>query len=172
MPPRDPQTPRSTAGTSPRVLQKRNVETLYPSLACEGKRAVRRAHGGAGLRCRKKRMPSRNEADTGFDVTRHESEPTSDGCFVARQHEELPAGGNANGDNGSTVDRCALHPTREGSFAWVSRRGLDHYSLITGPAEELAFEGLEPYEGKLSRTVLRGALGWQQPGPTRFRSRQ
>ena len=109
-------------------------------------------------------MPSRNEADTGFDVTRHESEPTSDGCFVARQHEELPAGGNANGDNGSTVDRCALHPTREGSFAWVSRRGLDHYSLITGPAEELAFEGLEPYEGKLSRTVLRGARASNSPG--------
>ena len=109
-------------------------------------------------------MPSRNEADTGFDVTRHESEPTSDGCFVARQHEELPAGGNANGDNGSTVDRCALHPTREGSFTWVSRRGLDHYNLITGPAEELAFEGLEPYEGKLSRTVLRGAWVGNNPG--------
>ena len=109
-------------------------------------------------------MPSRNEADTGFDVTRHESEPTSDGCFVARQHEELPAGGNANGDNGSTVDRCALHPTREGSFTWVSRRGLDHYSLITGPAEELAFEGLEPYEGKLSRAVLRGAWAGNSPG--------
>ncbi len=38
-------------------------------------------------------MPSRNEADTGFDVTWHESEPTSDGCFVARQHEELPQEG-------------------------------------------------------------------------------
>ncbi len=50
--------------------------------------------------------------------------------------------------------------TREGSFTWVSRRRLDHYNLVTGPAEELAFEGLEPYEGKLSRTVLRGALGW------------
>ena len=112
---------------------------------------------GAGLRCRKKRMPACTEGDTGFDVTRHESEPTSDGCFVARQHEELPAGGNANGDNGSTVDRCALHPTREGSFTWVSRRGLDHYNLITGPAEELAFEGLEPYEGKLSRVVVRPA---------------
>ena len=57
---------------------------------------------------------------------------------------------------------------REGSFTWVSQRRVNQYDLLTGPAEELAFEGLEPYEGKLSCTVLRGALGWQQPGPTRW----
>ncbi len=64
------------------------------------------------MRGRKKRMPSCNETDTGLDVTRHESEPTSDGCFVAREHEELPPRGNANGDNGSSVDRCTLCPDR------------------------------------------------------------
>jgi len=36
-----------------------------------------------------------------------------------------------------------------------------------GQLRSWLFEGLEPYEGKLSRTVLRGAQGWQQPGPTR-----
>ncbi len=77
-------------------------------------------------------MPSCNEADTGFDVTRHESESTSDGCFVAREHEELPAGGKANDDDGSTVDRCALCPTREGSFTWVSQRWLEAYNPVTG----------------------------------------
>ena len=35
--------------------------------------------------CRKKRRPSCNEADTGFNVTRHESEPTSDRSFSARE---------------------------------------------------------------------------------------
>jgi len=37
---------------------------------------------------RKKRMPSCNGADTGFNVTRHESEPTSDWSFFAREHAE------------------------------------------------------------------------------------
>ncbi len=35
--------------------------------------------------CRKKRKPSCNGADTGLNVTRHESEPTSDGSFFARE---------------------------------------------------------------------------------------
>ncbi len=45
------------------------------------------------MRGRKKRMPPCNEADTGFDVTRNESEPTSDWCFVVREREELPVEG-------------------------------------------------------------------------------
>ncbi len=48
--------------------------------------------------------------------------------------------------------KVALREYREGDWSG--------YHPITGPAGELAFEGLEPYEGKLSRTVLRGALGW------------
>ena len=59
------------------------METPY--LSRKGKQAVRRAHGGAGQGCRKKRMPSCNRADTGLNVTRHESEPTSDRSFVARE---------------------------------------------------------------------------------------
>jgi RNA-directed DNA polymerase len=37
---------------------------------------------------RKKRIPSCNGADTGFNVTRHESEPTSDWSFFAREPAE------------------------------------------------------------------------------------
>lgn len=61
---------------------------------------VRKAHGSAGLRCRKKRMPSCNEVDTGFNVTRHESEQTSDGFFIAREFGEPPLWRKANDSNG------------------------------------------------------------------------
>jgi hypothetical protein len=59
------------------------------------------------LRSRKKRRPPCSEADTGFDVTRHESEPTSDRSIFAREFGEPTARGKANGDNGEAVDRCA-----------------------------------------------------------------
>ena len=62
------------------------METPY--LSREGKQAVRRADRGAGLGRRKKRRPSCNGADTGLKVTRHESEPTSDGSFLARERVE------------------------------------------------------------------------------------
>ena len=62
------------------------METPY--LSRKGQRTARRAHRGAGLGRRKKRMPPCNEADTGLKVTRHESEPTSDGSFIAREQAE------------------------------------------------------------------------------------
>lgn len=62
------------------------METPY--LSRKGKRAARRAEGGAGLGRRKKRRPSCNAADTGCNITRHESEPTSDGSFSARECAE------------------------------------------------------------------------------------
>jgi RNA-directed DNA polymerase len=42
----------------------------------------------AGLGGRKKRRPFCNGADTGFNVTRHESEPTSDWSFFARERAD------------------------------------------------------------------------------------
>jgi hypothetical protein len=66
------------------------VETPY--LSRKGKQTARRADGGAGLGGRKKRMPSCNGADTGLNVTRHESEPTSDWSFAAREQEEPSQG--------------------------------------------------------------------------------
>src|SRR6202789_3583589 len=62
---------------NPTHFYRRNVGTPYRSL--RGQLAARLAYGGAGLGCRKKRMPGCNGPDTGWDITRHESEPTSDG---------------------------------------------------------------------------------------------
>ena len=61
-----------------------NAETPYRSPSGES-RPQGLAYGGAGLGCRKKRMPGCNGSDTGLNVTRHESEPTSDGSYIARE---------------------------------------------------------------------------------------
>lgn len=44
-----------------------------------------------------------NGADTGLNVPRHESEPTSDWSFVARKFEELFERGKANDGNVKTI---------------------------------------------------------------------
>src|SRR3954452_6731778 len=59
--------------------------------------AARRGDRCAGLRCRKKRTPRCNGADTGCNITGRESEPTSDGSFVAREFDEPPARETAEG---------------------------------------------------------------------------
>lgn len=62
----------------------RNAETPYRSLSGEGMpQGI--AFSDAGLGCRKKRRPCCNGADTGLNVTRHESAPTSDGSYLARE---------------------------------------------------------------------------------------
>jgi hypothetical protein len=71
---------------NPMDFSRRNVETSYSPL--RGQYAVRRAYGGAGLGCRKKRMPGYNGPDTGGNITRHESEPTSDGSYIAKESTE------------------------------------------------------------------------------------
>ena len=69
-------------------------------------------------------------------------------------------GGKANDDDGSAVDRCALR--LKGKVASREYREGGWVAKIRSPGQlrSWLFEGLEPYEGKLSRTVLRGALGW------------
>jgi len=71
---------------NPMNSNRRNVETPYRSL--RGRQAARPVVGGAGLGCRKKRMPDCNGSDTGWNITRHESELTSDGSYVAREYVE------------------------------------------------------------------------------------
>jgi hypothetical protein len=71
---------------NPMNSNRRNVETLYRSL--RGRQAARSVFGGVGLGCWKKRMPDGNGPDTGWNITRHESEPTSDGSYVAREYVE------------------------------------------------------------------------------------
>jgi hypothetical protein len=86
---------------------------VTPYLSRKGKRAARRADGGAGLGCRKKRTPSCNEADTGFNVTRHESEPTSDGSFSAREQAEASRKGRGQSEATARPDAGALPTWRE-----------------------------------------------------------
>ena len=71
--------------------------SLIDAKALASGRAVRRTDRCAGLRCRKKRRPCCNGADTGCNITGRESEPTSDGCLVARKHDEPSERENANG---------------------------------------------------------------------------
>ena len=104
VPPRGRQcSPVDSRYLTPHRLQKRNVETPY--LSRKGKQAARRADGGAGLGCRKKRRPSCNGADTGFNVTRHESEQTSDRCLFARAYVEHLKRGKQIGDGGGSATR-------------------------------------------------------------------
>ena len=72
---------------NPTLLDKRNVETPYRPL--RGQFVARRTYGAAGLGCWKKRMPGCNGPDTGWNITRHESAPTSNWSYVARESVEL-----------------------------------------------------------------------------------
>ena len=77
--------PGREQASNPAYFSKRNVETPYRSRLWPGQRIARYAYGGAGLGCRNKRMTCCNGADTGLNVPRRESEPTSGGSFVARE---------------------------------------------------------------------------------------
>jgi hypothetical protein len=103
-------------------------------------------------------MPFCNRTDTGFDVTRRESEPTSDRWYVARKLGEPLMWGKANGRcitgvcTSNIVDR---HVQR----LWVGiakvARGA-HSEFPGRHVFRLAFVLLEPSDGKLSRSVPRG----------------
>ncbi len=71
---------------TPTNLNSWNVETPYRSP--RGRQAARLVFGDAGLGCRKKRMPDGNSPDTSCNITRHESEPTSDWSYLAREYVE------------------------------------------------------------------------------------
>ncbi len=58
-----------------------------------GKQIASDAHGGAGVGSRKKRRPSCNEADTGSEFARRESEQTSRRYLFAKELEEPYSGG-------------------------------------------------------------------------------
>jgi hypothetical protein len=133
---------------------------VTPYLSRKGRRTVRGADGGAGLGGRKKRTLSCNGADTGFNVTRHESEQTSDWCLFARAYGEHLKRGKQIGDGGGPTTRlCAP------SSGWpelvstmlVSQRMSSCRDNRVGLGS--AFEVLEPCAGKLACTVLRGAGG-------------
>ena len=105
-------------------------------------------------------MPLCNGADTGFNVTRHESEPTSDGCLSGRKYGEHLK---REKQKETEVVRppVGAAPPLAGpelvSTMLVSQRLLG----CMGSRVDLrsAFKVREPYAGKLARTVLRGAGG-------------
>ena len=109
--------------------------------------------------CRKKRRPLCNGADTGFNVTRHESEPTSDRCLFARKYGE-----HLKREEQREVEVVRPHAgaapplarSEPGAYMLVSRRLYREGNRVDLGS---AFEVLEPYAGKLARTVLRGAGG-------------
>src|SRR5215468_12377848 len=100
-----------------------NVETPYiprRRLAPASELAARRADRCAGLRCRKKRTPCCNGADTGCNITGRESEPTSDGCLVARELDKPLERENADGRAFGHLVRSL--PSGTGGRKRVSRR--------------------------------------------------
>ena len=105
---------------------------------------------------RKKRRPPCNGADTGFNVTRHESEPTSDGCLSGRKYgehlkrEEQREVEVVRPPAGAAPPLVGPEP---GAYMLVSQRLYRKGSRVDLRS---AFEVLEPYAGKLARTVLRG----------------
>ena len=62
-----------------------NVETPYPRRKFQAGETARHTDGGAGVRCRKKRMPSCNEADTDWDESiDYQHYPARKGADVRR----------------------------------------------------------------------------------------
>lgn len=89
-----------------------------PALA--GGLAARCVDRCAGLRCRKKRTPYCNGTDTGCNITSRESEPTSDGCLVARNLDKPLERENADGRAFGHLVRSL--PSGTGGPKRVSRR--------------------------------------------------
>jgi hypothetical protein len=75
--------PAQSRHLSQRVLILRNMETLYCSHM--GQQLAKVAYGNAGLGGWKKRMLCCSGADTGLNVTRCESKPTSDWSLFVRE---------------------------------------------------------------------------------------
>ena len=145
----------------------RNVETPYLA-SFRGKRTVRRAHGCAGLGCRKKRMSSCNGADTGCNITRPEREPTSDWSFFAETLQDRFQEGkqmttiSVGAPSASMDDWKAInwrHSATEAQRLQMRIAKVVRVRRTTGSRSRSAFEGLEPYVGKLACTVLREVRG-------------
>ena len=123
--------------------------------------AVRWSDRCAGLRCRKKRMPCCNGADTGCHMTGRESEPTSDWSFIARESEKPPAGENA--DDGCPQGTwCALRFRKEAG--WPQARIAKAEGRTTpsaGSCDSGSTKGLSRMKGNFHVRFL------GEPGPAR-----
>jgi hypothetical protein len=144
------------------------------------KKVTRKGAGDpASMRVKKKRMAVCSGRYTGSRFARHESEQTSSWCFGARNGIKLILEGKAN-DGLTAGAPFAVFREEDGQSLIHQYRAVClgiGVSLLVGlgramacrayrrsvlrqfgkrVVKESAFEGLEPYDGKLSRTVLRG----------------
>ena len=94
-------------------------------------------------------------------ITRPVRVQTSVGCFVARKLAESILGGKAN--EATLCEPCALH--RNGFWLSVCiEKVIGIFNCRVASMPRSAFEGLEPYDGNLSRTVLRSLGPAMAPG--------
>ena len=136
-----------------------------------GKLIVSKACGGAGVGSWRKRMPFCNGADTGSDIcrgrpARRESEQTSRGYLVARKYMGTVINEESKGKWRLRSTICALRPSgvsRQDGSVPVTQSVMFNSGNQHAGRREAAFKVLEPYAGKLARTVLRGARGRQRP---------
>ena len=141
----------------PKVFVVKYAERGNPVSSPEAIRAgatVRHAVGDAELRGWKKRMPFCNGADTGFKVTRPERELTSIWCPAVKPPGEPPQEGKQM--TPSQDRRCTFH-LRVRGCRLLSQSERASRAFAGDLVSLVAFGRLEPYDGKLSRTVLRGA---------------
>jgi hypothetical protein len=175
LPPRGHRTCRSTSGYL--TSHAFSCGTWKPRTSLTGAkapasgRAVRRTDRRAGLRCRKKRTPYCNGTDTGCNITGRESEPTSDGCLVARKLDKPSERENA--DDGRRKAPGALSALDGyGGRRRVSRRSGRSIALA-GSCESGLSRGLSCMRRKThvrflgepgARAVLRGPrlTRWRQ----------
>ena len=123
--------PGQQQAPNPTYLCKWNVETPYRSPSGDS-RPQGFANGGAGVGYWKKRMPCCNGADTGFNVTRRESGPTSDWWYVARKLVEPLVWGECKWTLHSACAPPTLSQDMYNGCGCVSRRSLGEHPEFPG----------------------------------------
>ena len=95
-----------------------------------------------------------------LNITRPVRVQTSIGCFVARKLIEPILGGKAN--EATLCEPCAL-PRNEFWLSVSIAKVIEIFNRRVILIQRLAFEGLEPCDGKLSCPVLRGLGAGNSP---------
>jgi hypothetical protein len=128
-----------------------------------GRLTERQIVGGVGVGFGKKRMPACNGLDTGSKFARLEREQTSHWCPITRNMIELPLMRKAI-DSHHLVGWCASCLYGFVAISQYRKVGCRLKPYSGGwPNKGLPFGRLEPYDGKLSRTVLREERGGNTP---------
>ena len=110
-------------------------------------------------------MSTCNGLDTGSNFARLEREQTSRGCPVTRTLKELHQERKAASETGERRRPFGrlVHFSPKGIVAVSQYRKVGVNFTPAGSPIRATFGRLEPYDGKLSRTVLRGERGGNTP---------